>query len=57
MTAALSGRAYVIPEDVQHVAAPVLCHRLSTGGGARSAAAADFLKRILESVPVPLEEA
>ena len=56
VTAALSGREYVIPEDVQHVAAPVLCHRLSTGS-ARSAAAADFLKRILESVPVPLEEA
>ena len=57
VTAALAGRAYVIPEDVQYVAPHVLCHRLSSGGGARSAAAADFLKRILASVPVPLEEA
>ena len=57
VTAALAGREYVIPEDVQYVAAPVLCHRLSTGGSARSSAAADFLKRIIESVPVPLEEA
>ena len=56
VTAALAGRAYVIPEDVQYVAPHVLCHRLSTGGGAHSAAAADFLKRILASVPVPLEE-
>ena len=56
VTAALAGRAYVIPEDVQYVAPHVLCHRLSSGGGARSAAAADFLKRILASVPVPLEE-
>ena len=55
VTAALAGRAYVIPEDVQYVAPHVLCHRLSTGGGARSAAAADFLKRILASIPVPLE--
>ena len=55
VTAALAGRAYVIPEDVQYVAPHVLCHRLSTGGGAHSAAAADFLKRILASVPVPLE--
>ena len=55
VTAALAGRAYVIPEDVQYVAPHVLCHRLSSGGGARSAAAADFLKRILASIPVPLE--
>lgn len=56
VTAALAGREYVIPEDVQYVATPVLCHRLSTGGSTRSAAAADFLKRIIASVPVPLEE-
>ena len=55
VTAALAGRAYVIPEDVQYVAPHVLCHRLSTSGGAHSAAAADFLKRILASIPVPLE--
>ena len=56
VTAALAGREYVSPEDVQYVATPVLCHRLSTGGSTRSAAAADFLKRIIASVPVPLEE-
>ena len=57
VTAALAGRAYVIPEDVQYVAPYVLCHRLSTGSSAHSAATADFLKRILDTVPVPLEEA
>ena len=46
--------------QLEHEAVAGLAKRVncvvSTGGGAHSAAAADFLKRILASVPVPLEE-
>ncbi|MCD8160218.1 MAG: MoxR family ATPase [Clostridiales bacterium] len=54
-TAALNGRTYVLPEDVKYLAPFVLCHRLGAGGGARGAKAEDFLQRILEKTPVPLE--
>ncbi|MCC8064474.1 MAG: MoxR family ATPase [Clostridiales bacterium] len=54
-TAALNGRAYVLPEDVKYLAPFVLCHRLGAGGGAKGAKAEDFLQRILEKTPVPLE--
>lgn len=54
-TAALNGRAYVLPEDVKYLAPFVLCHRLGAGGGAKDAKAEDFLQRILEKTPVPLE--
>ena len=54
MTAALSGRDYVIPEDVKEMLPHVLCHRL----GSRSGKIADvrqYLRKIAESVPVPTE--
>ncbi|MCD8368209.1 MAG: AAA family ATPase [Clostridiales bacterium] len=54
-TAALNGRDYVLPEDVKYLAPYVLCHRLGAGGGAKGAKAEDFLQRILEKTPVPLE--
>ncbi len=54
-TAALNGRAYVLPEDVKYLAPFVLCHRLGAGGGAKGAKAEEFLQRILEKTPVPLE--
>ncbi len=54
-TAALNGRAYVLPEDVKYLAPFILCHRLGAGGGAKGAKAEDFLQRILEKTPVPLE--
>ncbi|MCD7856796.1 MAG: MoxR family ATPase [Clostridiales bacterium] len=54
-TAALNGRAYVLPEDVKYLAPFVLCHRLGAGGGSKGAKAEDFLQRILEKTPVPLE--
>ncbi len=54
-TAALNGRGYVLPEDVKYLAPFVLCHRLGAGGGAKGAKTEDFLQRILEKTPVPLE--
>lgn len=56
VTAAINGRDYVIPEDVKYVAPHVLCHRISTGSGTSAAETAEFLKRIIENIRVPLEE-
>ncbi len=55
VTAAISGRDYVIPEDVKTVAVPVLGHRLSMGGAASAREASRFLNKILEQITVPLE--
>ena len=55
VTAAISGRDYVIPEDVKTVAIPVLGHRISMGGAASSREAGRFLSKILEQITVPLE--
>lgn len=54
-TAAFAGRDYVIPEDVKLVAPYVLAHRISKDSG-KTAAAAKFLNKIIENVPVPLEK-
>lgn len=56
VTAALSGRDFVIPEDVKYVAPYVLCHRLSAGSGVSAQEATAFLQKIIEGVRVPLEE-
>ena len=53
--AALSGRDYVIPEDVQRMAEPVLCHRIVSGGAVREGDKQSFLRRLIEEIPVPLE--
>ena len=55
--AAIHGRDYVIPEDVQDVAPYVLCHRLAIGSGMKASAAEELFRRILSGVPVPLESA
>lgn len=52
--AAFRGRSYVIPEDVQDMALPVLAHRVS-GGMGTTKEAERFLERLLEEVQVPLE--
>ncbi len=52
--AAISGREYVLPEDVQYLAPFVLGHRLSQGEGG-SASSKELLERILEKTPVPME--
>ncbi len=56
VTAALSGREYVIPEDVKYVAPYVLCHRITSCGSTSSQGAQEVLRRILDNVRVPLEE-
>ncbi len=53
--AALEGRSCVLPEDVQKLAGPVLCHRIVTGGGERDSDRMAFLQKLIESIPVPLE--
>ncbi|MDR7300586.1 AAA family ATPase [Haloactinomyces albus] len=53
--AALSGREFVIPDDVQAVAVPVLAHRLVLTGEAHATrhTPADLVRRLLHKVPVP----
>ena len=55
ITAAMEGRSYVIPEDVKREALPVLSHRVVSGSG-NSAEAEAYLRKLLASVPVPLEQ-
>jgi MoxR-like ATPase len=56
--AAIRGRSFVIPDDVQALTAPALSHRLILSSQARlhGKALADVLKDIIEQVPVPVEE-
>ena len=53
--AAISGRDYVIPEDVQRLFIPVLSHRveLSAQASYRNVSVISTLEEILESEPVP----
>ena len=53
--AALSGRSFVIPEDIQSLAPSVLSHRLSASGSVLSDTEAE-LKKLLSEIPVPLEK-
>lgn len=55
VTAAMSGRDYVIPEDVVREAVPVLAHRISSASGSRTDAEA-FLRSRLATAEVPLEK-
>jgi MoxR-like ATPase len=49
------GRSYVIPDDVQMLATPVLAHRVALKSGDDSPAAARAaLQRLLAATPVPL---
>jgi len=59
--AALDGRAFVLPDDIDALAIPVLGHRLiaarraGAGGSALSGASvADIIARIVSETPVPL---
>jgi MoxR-like ATPase len=53
--AVLSGREYVIPDDVQAVAVPVLAHRLLLTNEARAArhSTSDLVRDLLQRIPVP----
>jgi len=52
-TAAISGREYVIPEDVKYTAPFVLCHRLLPG---RQDAMKIFKSEVLSHIEVPVEK-
>ncbi len=54
--ALLSGRDYVLPEDVKLMAVPVLAHRLVLSPEARmkGQTADGILSALLSSVPVPM---
>ncbi|MGB1749315.1 MAG: AAA family ATPase [Dehalococcoidia bacterium] len=56
--AAMQGRSYVLPDDVKHLAVPVLSHRLlaETTSELRGQATATILTEIIESTPVPIEK-
>lgn len=56
--AAIRGRAYVTPDDVQKLAQPVLRHRLIPGADARlhGTAVESILQAIVDRTPVPVEE-
>jgi MoxR-like ATPase len=60
--AALAGRAYVLPDDIQALLEPVLAHRLvlATYSTLRGKTAADVLAEVIADVaaktPVPVEE-
>ena len=53
--AAMSGRDFVTPDDVQKLAVPVLAHRLVLSNEARLAGqdARSILEQLLDTVPVP----
>ena len=53
--AVLSGRNYVVPQDVKDLAGRVLGHRviLSTEADAHARAAEEVIGRILQTIPVP----
>ena len=56
--AAIRGRSFVTPDDVQALVAPVLAHRLipSSQSRLRGKAVADILNEVTAKVPVPVEE-
>lgn len=56
--AAIRGRNYVLPDDVKYLAPFVLTHRiiLRSQGSLRGVAPGAIVQRVLNSVPVPVEE-
>lgn len=56
--AAISGRSYVLPDDVKALCAPILGHRivLTAHGRLRTRESADLVREIVESVPAPVED-
>jgi MoxR-like ATPase len=55
--AALDGREFVLPDDINAIVAPVLAHRLiaaNRSGGVARASVAEILARIVAHTPVPL---
>ena len=56
--AATLGRAFVTPDDVKAVALPVLAHRLRLEAGAqlRGQTGEAVIQRLLDQMPVPVED-
>jgi len=56
--AAIRGRNYVIPDDIKHMARPVLAHRLAPSIEARlnGQATGDLLVALVDETAVPVEE-
>ena len=56
--AAIRGRSFVSPDDVQSLIQPALAHRLMPSGQSRlrGKAVADILRDVAAKVPVPVEE-
>ena len=56
--AAIRGRSFATPDDIQQLTGPVLRHRLIPGPDTRlhGTSVATVLDEILESIPVPVEE-
>lgn len=56
--AAINGRSYVLPDDIQQLVVPVLAHRLILNADARlrGYGAMDLLTELLAQVNVPVEE-
>ena len=56
--AALRGRPFVTPDEIQDLAQPILAHRLipSTRRRLRGEASREVLKAIVSEIPVPVEE-
>ena len=53
--AMISGRDYVIPEDIKKLAVPTLCHRIILKGSSADGAKR-FMDSLLQSLPVPTED-
>ena len=55
--AAIQGRGYVLPDDIKHVAVPVLAHRVmvSPQAGLRGRAGDNVINELLEKTEVPIE--
>jgi MoxR-like ATPase len=54
--AAIAGRQYVVPDDVQELALPVLAHRVMAKGisqGSQRTLVETIVRRIVDQVPVP----
>jgi len=56
--AVISGRDYVLPDDVKRLAVPVFCHRiiLTSGAGLGSSKTVELVRRIINDVPAPTED-
>ena len=55
--AALQGRDFILPDDIKHMALPVLCHRLviSPQAQLRGRTAEELVADMIAAVPVPVE--